>query len=211
MDQLTERIGSGLVSSLPGFEWLSSKFQLRRCTSEGWIGISIEVLPTSNRDIAKLAAHGQVRNDDIEVLYTPFNAHLTKTDAKDHATITINCDSLLKNTPLVHGFRIDDSSVEQFIVEYGRELRDKIVPWLEKHLAERALFDGLSSDNPRDWITSDRLTRFPVLLAILSRRGDWTAFERVAEEFLNYCKKPHGLVHKEYAEAMTAGLRELCS
>lgn len=211
MDQFTARIGVGLVSNLSGFEWLSSSLQLRKRLNDGWIGISIEVIPTSKRGVVKLAAHGQIRNDEIEDRYTPFNFLLSAVEAKEHATITINCDTLLRNSPLIHGFSIDDPSVEKFIVGYAAELREHVVPWLEGHLTEESLLSGLSSDNPREWITSDRLIRYPVLLAIHSGRGEWAEFERIAEEFSNYCKKPYGLVHKPYAEAVISGLRQLCS
>jgi hypothetical protein len=211
MDQFTDRIGVGLVANLDGFEWLSSSYQLRKRLDDGWVGISIEVLPASKRGFVKLAAHGHIRNDEIEDRYTSFNSLLTSTDVKEHATLTINCDTLLRNSPLIHGFSSDESSVEQFILGYARELRQHVVPWLEKHVTKESLLRGLSSGNPREWITSDRLTRFPVLLAIHSGSGDWEEFEKIAEEFSKYCEKPHGLVHKPYAEAVIKGLRQLCS
>lgn len=211
MHELVQRIGTGLVSRLPGFEWLRISRQLRKHLNDGWIGISIEVLPTSKRGIVRLAAHGKVRNDKIEDRHTPFNALLSTADAKEHATITINCDTLLRDSPLIHGFPADDSGVEEFIAGYAAALRQNVIPWLEGHITEELLLRGLSSDNPREWITSDTLTRYPVLLAIHSGRCEWDEFEKIATDFSSYCEKPQGMVHKLYAEAVISGLRQLHS
>jgi len=66
----------------------------------------------------------------------------------------------------------------------------------------RTVYAGLADGNPRNWITSDRLTRFPVLLAILAKRGDTAAFDIIAAEFEEWCKQKHAVVYAPLAAAM---------
>jgi hypothetical protein len=207
MIDYTDTIGRGLAQRLPGFDWSRSESVLRKPTRSGWIGIAIEAMPTSSPDVFKLASHGQIRIDDIERAYSPFDARLTKETAQSHATLVVNCDTLLRESPLIHGFRADPASIACFICDYAKELEDIVIPWLERHSTENSLFEGLSSKNPRQWITSDRLVRFPVLLAILSRRRDWVQYESVAGDFMAFCDKPYAQVHRAHAKAIIEGLR----
>lgn len=207
MDELTARIGKELSQILDGFRFVKSRWQLVRKVDEGWQAIEIEVLPTANPDKIKLAAHAQVRLDRIEEAYSPFHPFLNGTEAKTHATITTNCDPLLAETNVVHGFAADDESVDSFIVEYADALKTHVLPWLEQYSTEEAVFNGLIDDDPTKWITSDRLTRYPVVLAVLANRGNWDDFDRISQEFLKFCESPHAQMYKPLAESLATGLR----
>lgn len=207
MDELTARIGKGLSRILVGFKLVKSCWQLVRNTAEGWQAIAIEVLPTANPDKTRLAAHAQVRLDRIEETYSPFHPFLNGAEAKTHATVTTNCDPLLAETKVVHGFAADDQSVDSFIVEYADALRANVLPWLDRYSTEEAVFSGLIDDDPTEWITSDRLTRYPVVLAVLANRGAWDDFDRISREFLSFCESPHALMYKSFAESLATSLR----
>lgn len=207
MDELTARIGKGLSENLDGFRFVKSRWQLVKPISEGWQAIEIEVMPTSQSGTAKVAAHGQVRIDRIEETYTPFHPFLNGTDAKLHATLTINCDRLLANSSVVHGFKTDEQSIDAFVLEYANALEICVLPWLDEHSDENTVFNGLIDEDPKKWITSDRLARYPVVLSVLANRNEWDAFDRIAQEFQNYCSSPHAQVYKPLADALIAGLR----
>lgn len=207
MDELTARIGKGLGQRLDGFKFVKSRRQLVRKSEDGWQAIVIDVLPTADPCKRKLAAHAQVRIDRIEETYSPFHPFLKEVEAKTHATITTNCDRLLAETPVIHGFAIDDHSVDSFIIEYANALKTYVMPWLHQYSTEEAIFNGLIDDDPMKWITSDRLTRYPVVLAILANRGEWDEFDRISQEFLTYCESPHAQMYKPLAESLAAGLR----
>lgn len=207
MDELTAKIGKSLGQRLDGFKFVKSRRQLVRKTEDGWQAIVIEVLPTADPCKGKLAAHAQVRLDRIEETYSPFHPFLNGTEAKTHATVTTNCDRLLADTSVVHGFSIDDQSVDGFIIEYANALQAYVVPWLNKYSTEEAIFNGLIDDDPTKWITSDRLTRYPVVLAVLANRGAWDEFDRISQEFLSYCESPHAEMYKPLADSLATGLR----
>ncbi|EDL57107.1 hypothetical protein [Gimesia maris] len=208
MDELTARIGKGLSDQLDGFKFVKSRWQLLKSTAEGWQAIEIAVLPTSQQGTAKLAAHGQVRLDRIEETYIPFHPYLSRTEAKTHATVTINCDSLLVDCPVVHEFRTDDQSIDMFIVDFANAIKAHVLPWLDQYSNENAVFVGLIDDDPMRWITSDRLVRYPVLLAVLANRNQWSEFDRIAQEFANYCDLLHAQVYKPLADALISGLKK---
>ena len=94
-----------------------------------------------------------------------------------------------------------------FLAAYANALHSDVVPWLEKYSDKEAVFQGLVADDPLKRVTSDALRHYPVLLTIFAMRGDWQAFERIADEFLAYCDKPYGAVHRPLAMATINGLR----
>ncbi|SHK46673.1 hypothetical protein SAMN02745181_3855 [Rubritalea squalenifaciens DSM 18772] len=207
MDELTAKIGKALADKLDGFKFVKSQWHLIRKTEVGSQSIVIEVLPTSDPETAKLAAHGHVRIDEIEDGYTPHNPYLTPKDAKAHPTIVVNCDQLLSDKSLANGFRVDEQSINQFVDVYARALEGDVLPWLNKYSDEGNLFENLSGEDPKSWITSDRLIRYPVLLAMLAKKENWARFEQIGEEFLNYCDQPHAQVYKPLAASVIEGLK----
>jgi hypothetical protein len=202
MKQFTERVGELIAERIPGFQFKKREGRLFRFTDNGWQSIALEVLPTASQGIGKLAAHAQVRHEQIEALYTQYHPFLQPKDAKFHATLTVNCDGLLQNKALAHGFGLDPASVNAFSEAYAEAIKSDVIPWLDKFSDEQALFIGLADSDPKKWATSDRLTRFPVLMAILARRGDIEGFDSAADEFQDWCKQKHALVYAPLATAM---------
>lgn len=207
MEELTATLGKALAKRLDGFRFIKSRRHLIRQTRTGWQAIAIEALPTSNPAIAKLSAHGQVRIEALEATYAPHHPFISVKEAKNHHTLTVNCDQLLTDKSLADGFSTDSQHLEEFVNCYSAALIRDVLPWLVKYSDEDAIYEGLIDDDPMKWITSDRLTRYPVLLAILARRCDWEAFDRVATEFSKYCDQPHAQVYKPIAESIIDGLR----
>ena len=208
MNDITIRIGHALAGIADGFRLVRSRSSLIRECDGGWQAVAIQVLATATPEIKKLAAHAQVRIDSLEARYTQYIPYLDARAARVHPTVAINCDTLLRDKSLANGFATDAASVDIFIDAFGEALNRDIVPWLNRYSRESALYDGLASEDPMEWITSDRLTRFPVLLAILSQRNDQKEFERVATAFLEYCTQKHALVHRPLAESIVSGLRK---
>ena len=202
MKTITEQVGTRIAKQLPGFQFQRQKSRLYRQTESGWQAVFLAVHPTSTKGIGKLAAHGQVRHDRIEALYTPFIPYLRKSDIKSHPTIAVNCDSLLTRRELVHGFQLEPASILLFADSYAAAIRTDVIPWLENYSNEQVLFEGLTSRDPKNWATSDRLTRFPVLMAILAIRGDAVGFDTVASEFADWCRQKHALCHAPLAQVM---------
>ena len=208
MDKLTEKLGKVLTGELSGFKIVKSKWALIRQFPGGWQAIVIEALPTSKPGFAKLSAHGHIRINALEETYVRYNPYLTDKDAKNHPTVVVNCDELFSDKVVANAFSTDVDGIEMFVNAYIMALKNDVVPWLERYSEEQNLFEGLSGSEPETWITSDRLVRYPVLLAILFRRREWGEFDRIAEEFLNYCDKPHAQVYKPYAESIINGLKK---
>lgn len=202
MKQFTERVGKLIAVRIPGFQFKKREGRLFRLTDNGWQAIVLEVLPTASQGIGKLAAHAQVRHEQIESLYTQYHPFIHPKDAKVHATLTVNCDGLLQNKALVQGFGLDPASVNTFAETYAEAIKSDVIPWLDKFSDEQALFIGLADSDPKRWATSDRLTRFPVFMAILARRGDIEGFDSAASEFHEWCKQKHALVYAPLAAAM---------
>lgn len=206
MDELTEKVGKALAGKLSDFQFLKSQWALTRKFKGGWQAIVIEALPTSKAGFAKLSAHGQVRIDALESVYTQYNPYLTDRDAKTHPTVVVNCDELFSDKNIANAFSTDPDDIALFVNVYAEALKCDVVPWLERYSDEQNVYEGLAGSNPEQWITSDRLIRYPVLLTILSKRGDWGEFNKIAEEFTKYCDKPHAQVYRPYAEALIIGL-----
>lgn len=202
MKQFTEQIGLMLAERLPAFEFQKRESRLYRATKTGWQAIVLEVLPSASQGMGKLAAHAQVRHDDLEALYSPHHPYLKPKDAKEHPTLTANCDGLIKRKELVHAFSLEPASINAVADSYAAAIKADVVPWLERFADEQELFTGLAGNDPKSWVTSDRLTRFPVLMALLAKRGDTAGFDAVGTGFLEWCKQRHALVYAPLAAAM---------
>ena len=202
MQQFTEQIGSLLAGRLPEFEFQKRQSRLYRVTGTGWQSIVLEVLPSASQGMGKLAAHAQVRHDALEALYTPHDPYLKPKDAKRHPTMTENCDCLIKRKELVHAFVLEPATINAVADGYAAAIKTDVVPWLERFADEQELFDGLAGSDPKTWVTSDRLTRFPVLMAILAKRRDTAGFDVVGAEFQDWCMQKHALVYAPLAVAM---------
>lgn len=203
MNKLTKDIGERLTNLLDGFSFIASRSALVRTTDVGWQRIAIEVLPSATKGVGKLAAHAQVRVDSLEEIYTPLHPFLSAKDAKHHATLTTNCDLLLRDKALTNGFpTTDELGLSQFVHAYAAALRRDVIPWLDRYSSESEIYDGLIHQDPFGWITSDRLTRYPVLMALLAKQRDWQRFKAIAAEFDDYCNSRHALAYKPLADAM---------
>jgi hypothetical protein len=202
MNSLTATIGDALAVHLVDFTFEKARSRLVRQSSVGWQAIVIEALPTATQGVSKLAAHAQVRIDALEALYAPLHPFLDKKALKQHPTLVANCDGLISLQSLAHGFPSDAAGVQKFVVAYADAVRTDVVPWLERCSREDEILKGLSDPDPKKWVISDRLVRYPVLLAILARRGEWEWFERIATEFSAYCNQRHALVYRPLADAM---------
>lgn len=202
LKQFTERIGSLIAEQIPEFQFKKREGRLFRATDTGWQAIALAVLSTATQGIGKLAAHAQVQHDRLEVLYTPHDAFMKSKDAKTHPTLTANCDGLLQNKDLVHGFSLDPVSVDAFAEAYATAIKADVIPWLDRFTDEQALFAGLADSDPSKRVTAHGITRYPVLMAILASRGDTAGFDAVAFEFQEWCKQKHALVYAPLASAM---------
>lgn len=189
MKEITSKIGEVLAAELNGFKVVKSRSHLLRTTASGWQAIAIHAQPTTTPGVVKFAAHAQVRLDQIEALYVPLHPFISIKEAKLHPTLAINCDQLLGNRSLANGFTAEATSISSFALSYAADVRNNVLPWLEKYSIEDALLEGLSDPDPKKWVTSDRLTRYPVLMAILAKRGDWSNFEQISAEFAAYLRR----------------------
>jgi hypothetical protein len=202
MEQLTERIGTLIAELIPSFKFENREGRLFRATDNGWQAIVFEVLPTGSQGVGKLAAHAQVRHDQIESIYTPHHLYVKPKEAKSHPTLVTNCDALLKDKTLAHGFSLDPPSVDTFARIYAEAIKSDVIPWLDKFSDEQSLFLGLAGSDPKNWATTNRLIRFPVLMAILAKRRDALGFDTVGVEFQEWCKQKHAMVYAPLASAM---------
>lgn len=208
MDRISEALCRSLVEKLDGFKFVKSKWHLIKKNPDGWQALVIEALPTAAQGVLRLECHGHLRINEIEDIYTPYHLFLTEKDAKNHPTVVVNVDRLLSDKSFIEGFIDDPNCIESFATRYAAALQSDVLPWLDKYSNEELLLEGLIDGDPSKWITSDRLARFPVLLAILAKRKQGGEFDRVANEFLSYCEKPHAQVYKPLADSIISGLKK---
>lgn len=200
LKECIELIGIRISAQFPDFQFNKREERLYKTTQTGWQAITIDVLKTRAQDMGKLAAYAHVRHDSLEALYTPYVPNLKPKDAKKHSTVIAYCDNLLKNKELIHGFRLDPISIGIFADRYAAALKEDVFPWLDRFTDEQTLFESLLGSDYKTWILNPR-NRFPVLLAILAKRGDVDQFDKVASEFQDWCKGPQAFVHAPFATA----------
>lgn len=199
---IENKIGNFFASSLNGFSYEPKKNRLVRKFDGGWQAIVLTVLQSSQRVMYKISGQAQIRLDNLENVYARHHPFLAVEDFESHQTVARNCDNLIQDKSLIHAFRVDELLSHAFLEKYASALVHGVVPWLEKYSIEDELFAGLVDIDPKNWITTDRLTRFPVLLAILSRRDDRPAFDAVLAEFVRWCQRPFATEYAPLAVAM---------
>lgn len=204
--ELTRKVGGLLEARLEGFAFRKTTRSLFKKTKGGYHAIFLAVLRSGFPGQVKLAAHAHLRVDVVADMYTRYHPLLSEREARRDPTLVANCDALLSDMNLAHEFYPEPEVLSEFIPRYANELRENVVPWLERYSDLEHLYDGLASDDPMEWVTSDRMVRYPVLLALLALRRDSSEFERVANEFREYCEKPHARVHRYHANAIIDGL-----
>ncbi len=207
MDILIQDIGRTLAGSINGgFKFVKSKLSLVKKEKSGWKGIAINLLSASQPKFVKLALYAQIRIDYLELLYTPHHPFLSAKDARGHATLSVNCDQLFTDKSIVCSFESTKQSVAEAISKYSTAIKNDILPFLDNYFSEDALVSSFINPNPKEWVTSDRLTRYLVLLSVFAQRADWQSFNEFANEFSKYCLQPHAQVYKPLADSVIHGL-----
>jgi len=199
----TTVIGQELANELDGYKFLKSKFMLKKSTNFGWLAITLDVLPTSDPNSSKLASHAHVRIDSVEEFYGPLNPFVDSKEAVAHPTLVKNCDELITDHSLIHGFsNLSNDSVQKFAILYSDALKTDVLPWMETYSQGSHLFDNLSNEDPLTWIISDSNTRYPVLLSLLAKKKDWIKYTSVASEYIKFCEQPFAQAFLPYAQAL---------
>lgn len=197
-----ERIGNFFAGKLDDFAYEPKKSRLVRKFDGGWQAIALSLLQSSQRGTYKISGQAHIRLDNLENVYALHHPYLAVEDFESHQTVARNCDNLIQDKSLVHAFPVEELLSYSFLEKYASALVTDVLPWLEKYSIEDELFAGLVGEDPKSWVTSDRLTRFPVLLSILARRCDQTAFDAVLSEFEKWCQLPFAAVHAPFPIAM---------
>jgi len=202
--EIIDEIGEGLELALDGFKYMKPKKSLHKTLEKGWNRITLDLRPTSDREKVKLLVNVEVQHSGLEEIYALHNPYLKAKDRKWHPTIGHNCDEIFETNPIIHGFNYTSEGIADCINTYAAMLKKDALPWLEKYSSEEFLFDALVNDAP----FLSPLVRYPVLMAIYSKRENLEEVKRVGEEFLNYCKQPHAQVYTSLAESTLNGILE---
>ena len=207
MEKLIQELGESLADSINGgYKFIKSKYSIVKKEDKGWKRITIDVLPASRPNFVKLALHAHIRIEELEKLYTPYHPFLSAKDARDHATISINCDQLFSDKSIVVSFEATKQSITETTHKYAKAIQIDILPFLDRFFSENALVSSLENENPKEWVTSDHLARYLILLSAYAQRNNWDLFEKIAHEFLQYCQKPHAQVYQSLADSVINGL-----
>jgi len=207
MEDLLRTIGKTIASKLDGYKYQVSNERLIKKTNNGWIAIALDLIKDKRTQTARVDAYAHLRHEKIESIYGLFRARGDARKARNRQTLSKFCLHLFSEG-FEYGFSLNDVDIEEFSDRYASELKKSVIPWLEKYSNEEALYIGFLEDDSQNQITSDPLTRFPVLLSMLKIRNDRSKFEEISKEFLDYCNKDHAKVHMELATSIIEGIRD---
>ena len=209
MNELTQEFGKKLADSIGGgYKFVKSKSSLVKKMENGVKSITLDFLPSHEANVVKLAMHAHIRLDELENRYGPYHLYLGLKERKDHPSLVKNCDEVFSNKDLAMSFELDSNKLNEVVTRYAEAIRQDVLPFLDEFYSVDALVASFEQIDPSDWVSSDRLTRYLILLSAYSSRLAWKNYEEVAEEFLEYCSKPHAQAYEKLAESVINGMRE---
>jgi len=208
MDESIHELGA-LIATFVGadFKYVKSKLALVKTLSDGTQAITLDLLPASEQGKAKLAMNAQIRLNILEDQYGPLHPFLNAKERKTHPTLAVNCDSLFSDKALTQSISIKGSNLEQVASKYSQAIKTDVIPFFEKYYSVENLVASFEQPEPSAWVTSDRNTRYLVLLSAYSIESKWEDFERVASQYLAYCEKPFAQAYYPLAKSVIEGLR----
>lgn len=191
-----------------GFRYIKSRFSLVRKVDNGSQIITIDLLPTSSSKHKKVSMFAHIRMDQLEEQYGPFHPFLDEKSRKTNSTVVINCDYLITDKSLTNSIQVDDSTLDQISHIYAKAIQNDVIPFFKEYFSIQSIVKSFERSDPCSWITSDKNTRYLVLLSAYSLESRWDDFDKVASEYLKYCEKPFSRQYSVLAESVINGLRE---
>ena len=208
MDELIHKLGLLLVSFVDGgFKYVKSRFSLVKKLSDGAQVITLDILPSSEPGKAKLAMHVHIRLNELENLYGPLHPFLSDKDKKINPTLVVNCDLLFSDKTLTSSLDMNAEALEEIALKYSEAIKKDVLPFFDKYYSIESLVSSFEQEDPSSWISSDRNTRNLILLSAYASKSNWEAFDKVSNEYLEYCDKPHAQAYKPLAESVINGLK----
>ncbi|WED25520.1 hypothetical protein L3V77_10620 [Vibrio sp. DW001] len=209
MESVVHKLGQ-LLASLLGddFKYVQSRSALIRKLSDGTQVIAIDLLSSSEPKSFKLAMHAHVRLNVLEEQYAPFHPFLSAKDKKTNPTLVVNCDSLFSDKALAQSFQVNENNLNEIAANYVKPIRDDVIPFFEEYYSVENLVSSFEQADPKSWITSDRNTRYIILLSSYALESKWDQFDKVSAEYLEYCGKPFAQAYKPLATAVIEGLKK---
>ena len=169
--------------------------------SKNILAIIVDVISTSDPQRYMVTMRMCIRLSVLEAVYVKYNPYITKAKQKQHYTLNINQSGLLP-----------ESFTEDEIQLIGKKtwgvVNSEIFPMLEKFSIKSNLIQNLTSEDYNTWITSDRLTRYPILLSNAALEKDQDSFDKYAKEFIEFCQQPFAKVHLPMANSIINGINQ---
>jgi len=184
---------------LHGFAFRKGEGGFFKTTGEGnVIGVTIDVLSKNYPDAYKISCIAHIRIKAYEDLYAKHHPHVSDKEQNGHFTLNVNCDNLFQ---VNDAYQIFTVSTPDDLSSYSEKLWDSlkvdVLPVIERLGNNSELAEHFRPDDPREWITGDRMTRFIVLLCDAVVQGRADLFERYAGESVAFFEgdkqRPHRL------------------
>jgi hypothetical protein len=193
-----------------GFRLGKAASEFRHTSQSGdTVAVALGLLPASKRGYYKAAVTAHIRINAIEEVYAAFQPQQRPRDRNTHYTISVNCDNIYRDKSVSQSFELlSNEAVRAMAERLWKAILDDVLPFLERYCNRERLVANLEADNYITWVTSDRMTRYCVLMSDRVLAGDEVGFEKYAAEFLAYCEKPYGQMYRQVANAIVTGVRE---
>ena len=207
----TSMMLSNLSSSFAseGYRLRKAASEFRRDLKSGdACAVWVDLLPASRRGRFKAGVSAHIRIAALEAVYVNYHPLIPAPERGSHFTFVANCDSLFVDKSVAHSVELpDEQSVRVFAHRLWEAIKEGVLPFLERYCDRGRLVENLADEDPRTWVTSDRMTRYAILLSDRALMHDRAGFEHWATEWMDYCRQPHGQMYLPVADAIVPGVR----
>ena len=205
--ELEKIFGEALVPDLPDFEFDKPRSRLVLRSAAGWKAIDLDVVPRDG-GMRSLAMRACIRLDRVASEFLPYFPGLKPSQRRKHyPLISVHCTNLLDDEYL-YSFEPTEDQIQEVARHFLLGIQQTVLPFLDEFFDEEAIASSLLNPDPAKRVTSDPLSRYCYLVSYFSLRSDWEQFDRLAEEWLVFCRSPPGTPYREIAEAVVSGIRQ---
>ena len=179
---------------------------MERKLSDGFQCLYFDLLPSSVKNYYAVSMYAHIRLNCLEEKYTPYHPYIDEKQAKKTTTLAVRCDNTNSDETFYVSRYVDDSNLAELSELCVVYIKRNVIPFFAEYYSVNRLVKAFQEKEHTSWGMGNKNTPYLVRLSAFAIEKNWREFDVVAEEYLEFCRKPHFAKNKPIAESVIEGL-----